>query len=179
MIKKFNELFDSEEMKDQVFSENPSAEIDYLRGDVAKYAKVDYDFRTPDIDSLLAKLINFCHPFLKVFIDANETEEGRIEFHDFDVLIRYDQEEEYHAFILASERYMVVLSIKVNEEDYNTYILVDDQQNPDSILSFEENNITFNQLSDIIKEEFIPAIKKYGFEDILNYNFIRNLEAYN
>lgn len=179
MIKRFNELFDSEEMKDYVLSQDPSAEIDYLAKNYSKYAKVDYKFGIESIDNLLMKVINFHHPFMKAFLDANETEEGKLEFSDFDLLIRYDDTENYQAFILASERFMLVLGIRVVGEKFDVYLLLDDAEDEDKILSFEEKNITFNEVVNIISQEYISAIKEYGFSELLNYFSIRNQEAYN
>ena len=180
MIKKFNELFDSPEMKDFVLSEDPSAEIDFLRKDYKKYAKVDWDFKEQDIKSFLNKLIEYKQPFFSVFLDADDKENGVLEFEDFDVVVRYDEAEDTYAFIIADERFMLVLQVKIMGEKYDITLLLDDlEADEDELYVYEEKGITFNQVFDIIGRQYVIAIDQCGFTDILNYNHIQNLQTYN
>lgn len=177
-IKRFNELYDSEEIKDLVFSTDPSAEIDYLTKNYSKYTKVDY---TPDkktIENLLLKIVNYRYPFMSVFLQADREPNGIIETEDFNIMVRYDDEHKYHAFILADDRHMIILSIRVNKEDYDAMLAVYDIET-EEVENFEENNLTFDDIVSIIENEYISTIKEYGFEDVLGYNYIIKLQAYN
>lgn len=177
-IKKFNELFDSEEIKDLVFSTDPSAEIDYLSKNYSKYTKVDY---TPDkktIENLLLKIVNYRYPFMSVFLQADREPNGIIETEDFNIMIRYDEEHNYHAFILADENYMIILSIRVNDTNYDAMLAIYDVETQE-VENFEENNITFEDVVNIIENEYISTIKEYGFEEVLGYNYIIKLQSYN
>lgn len=178
MIKKFNELFDSEETKDLVFSSDPKAEIDYLSKNLGKYTKVDYDPNKNTIESMISKVL-YKFSFMSVFLDADKTENGYIEFGDFDVLIRFDEESKYHAFIIADSRYMLILSIRINKNNYDLILSLYDSELPNEIQNFQENDITFDDVLNIIGDEYISTITDLGFEKILGYNSNLNLQTYN
>lgn len=178
IIKKFNELFDSEEVKDNTFSEDPKAEIDFLSKNFGKYAKIDYNPDENTIGKLMDKISYKCS-FMSVFLDADKTENGVIDFGDFDVLVRFNEDEKYHAFIIADSRYMLVLSIRTNNNNYDLIISLYDSEFPDEIQSFNQSNITFERVISIIKNEYTSVIEDLDFDKVLGYNFNLNFQKYN
>jgi hypothetical protein len=165
-IKKFNEFFDNEVLKGQ-------HEIDWLRKDISHSFtnKIDYDFKTEDINNLINKITADAHPFLMAFDEANQTESGEMKFKDFKIYLKYDREEKYWNFMAESDKYLIILGIKINSmSSYDAYVYVDDIKSKDIVKTFEEEGATYNDLVDIISDVYVKEAKEYGFGELFGHD---------
>lgn len=167
-LKKFNEFFDSEELRD-----NPENELMKLTGDMS-YSfgkKIDYDFKTENIGNFITKISDTHFAFMRAFSDATMEEGGEIKFNNFSVFTRYDEEEGYYNFTAKSDDYFLVLGLKINSmNDYDVYVYVDDIKDEESLETFEEEGVTYMDVVHIITDIYLPQAKKVGFEELLKYN---------
>jgi hypothetical protein len=169
-LKKFNEMFDTEDIKSR-------HEIDFLSGRLKNIGKnVDQNFKDEEAIHFTTKLSMYNFPFFKAFITSGE-EEG-LGFDGFSVHTSDDIH--YNAvYLVTSDKYTVAMCLKINKVDnYNVFIYLDDR---DDLRNTEKNpgvnfdGLTYNQLCDKIKEFFIPFIKQAGFGDLLKYNEEENI----
>ena len=132
-LKKFNEFFDSEELRD-----NPENELMKLTGDMSYNfgKKIDYDFKTENIANFITKISDVHYPFMRAFSDATMEDGGEIKFNNFSVFTRYDEEEGYYNFTAKSDDYFLVLGLKINSmNDYDVYVYIDDVRNKEEVFS--------------------------------------------
>ena len=168
-LKKFNEFFDSEELRDK-----PEHELMKMTGDMSYNfgKKIDYDFKTENIGNFITKISDTHFAFMRAFSDATMEEGGEIKFNNFKVYTKYDEDEDYYNFIVESKTHLVVLGIKINSmNNYDAYVYVDDISNKEEIETFEELGVTYMDVISIINEVYLPQIKELGLQELINYNF--------
>ena len=167
-LKKFNEFFDSEELRDE-----PEHELMKMTGDISYNfgKKIDYDFKTENIGNFITKISDTHFAFMRAFSDASNKEGGEIKFSNFVVFSSYDEEEGYYNFTAKSDDYFLVLGLKINSmNDYDVYVYVDDIRDEESLETFEEEGVTYMDIVHIITDIYLPQAKKLGFEELLKYN---------
>lgn len=163
-IKRFFEIFDTEDIKSR-------HEIDWLSGKLSNIGKnVDHNFKDETIGRFITKISQYNYPFFMQFDKADR--EGQLDFGDFKIYTNYDEEDKHWAFVAASDKYMVVLGIKINSvNNYDIYIYFDDVESPDDeekSPGSEYQGITYAELITLIKEMYIPFLIDAGFEDLLD-----------
>lgn len=168
-LKKFNEFFDSEELRD-----DPENELMKLTGDMSYNfgKKIDYDFKTENIANFITKMSDIHFPFMRAFSDATISDSGEISFGNFKLYTKYDEDEKYYNFIVESKTHLLILGVKINDmNDYDVYVYIDDVRNKEEIETFEENGVTYMDIVDIITDIYLPKAKELGLEKIVSYNF--------
>jgi hypothetical protein len=168
-LKKFNELFDTKELRDQ-----PEHELIKLTGDTSHSFgdKIDYDFKTENIGNFITKISDVHYPFMMAFSDATNKEGGEIKFGNFKLYTKYDEDEDYYNFIVESKTHLVVLGIKINSmNNSDAYVYVDDISDKEEIETFEELGVTYMDVISIINEVYLPQIKELGLQELIKYNF--------
>lgn len=172
MIKKFNEYFDTEELK-------INNEIDLLSGKLNPKALVNIEDNV-DTKTQLMDIIIYKYPFFELCLDPNNKYAGvgRYEFMDPDKAI---------AFYFKNETWMVQMVIqKLSNKKYNLIFIrkgVDLEITPTNVvqlgvpsLDYEEDKLyieTYDDLNIIevwhhIEMSFIPTLKNTGFSAIIN-----------
>jgi len=168
-IKKFNELFDTEELRD-----SPENELIKLTGD-SSYSfgkKIDYDFKTENIGNFITKISDVHYPFMRAFSDATISDTGDIKFGNFKVYTKYDEDGKYYNLISESKTHLLILGIKINAmNNYDIYVYVDDISNKEELETFEEQGVTYMDVISIIDEIYLPKAKELGLQELINYNF--------
>lgn len=167
-IKRFFELFDTDDMKSQ-------HEIDYLSGNFKNLGsqKVERDFKNEDIGRFIRKMVDWNFPFFKAFEDAVQEDSAQLDLDGFSVYISRG-DDDYWSFVAHSKEYTTVFGLKVNKvNNYDIYIYLDkadamDDENQSP--GFEMNGLDYRGVIEKINGIFIPFIKQAGFEKLLNYN---------
>lgn len=156
-IKKFNELFDTDELKSQ-------HEIDFLQGkDILQDINIPIDFKNEPMSYLMHKLAKFNFPFLGIFF---ENPEG-YKFKDCEISIS-DMEDGFWIFVIKSGKKIVSIGLKINKtSDYNIFIYTENGTK-ESENGVEFNNLNYREIVNIIKNEYIPILAN-NFDDILTY----------
>ena len=168
-LKKFNELFDTEELRD-----SPENELMKLTGDTSHSfgKKIDYDFKTENIGNFITKISDVHYPFMRAFSDASVSDSGEIKFNNFKVYTKYDEDEDYYNFISESKTHLLILGIKINSmNNYDAYVYVDDISNKEEIETFEEQGVTYMDVIDIINQIYLPKVKELGLQELIKYNY--------
>ena len=165
-IRKFNELFDNEDLK-------ASHEIDYLKGKFKKIS-IDSNFKSESMMKFIAKLSNIHYPMFSAFDDANKEEDGIIELGNAEILCDYDELEDIWTLVARSESHSVLFGIKVhkvNSYDLFLYFYTNGTESEDEISNpvFEYFNITYTRIIEIIRAVYIPLLKEAGFTELINY----------
>ena len=163
-IKKFFEFFDDEDLKAR-------HEIDYLTGEIKNYAKkIDNNFKDESIENLLSKL-TYTFPFMFAFLKASNSNEGELKFSNFKVLVKHHPEDKFYNFIATDETIMVVLGIRIlNNNKYDVYVLVDDINDEDSRI-IEEHEVSYQELCYLISNPYIQSLIDVDFYDLVRYKF--------
>lgn len=166
-IKRFFELFDTSDIKDQ-------NEIDYLSGnfkDIGK--KIDYDFQMETIGNFLVKISDYHFPFFRAFIKASKEGDGDLDIDNFFIYTN-TTDDKFYTFCAESENYRVTFGIKINKtNNYDVFIYLDDFSSPDDPSKnpgVDFTGITYTDLVSNIKRFYIPCLKKGGFSKLLDYN---------
>lgn len=167
-IKKFFELFDTEDLK----AEN---EIDYISGNFKDLGKnIDSNFKNETIVKFLSKLSNYHFPFFDVFLDPIPR------FPGFEIYTSFD--EGYHILGIESEDYRVVFGVKIDQVNkYDVFVYLHNEDFPDDeekSPGYEYDSLTIDKLVEVISNEYIPYLMEAGFDSIINYN-IDNLTVNN
>ena len=165
-IKKFNEFFDNDTLKGQ-------HEIDWLKKDISHSFtnKIDFDFKKEDINNFINKITGNSHPFLMAFDEANASESGEMKFKDFKVYIKYNKDEDIWNFMSESDKYLMILGVKINSmNSYDIYVYVDDNEKKDILRTYEEEKATYDDVVNIIDDVYIKLAKEFGFEELLGYD---------
>jgi hypothetical protein len=159
-IKKFNELFDTEELKSNF-------EIKYLQGKtediLADMSKV---INTEDetIYYLMQKLIKFKFPFFSAFFD--HIKDG-IEFETFELGIT-QMDGEWIFTVKSDNTNVVSLGIIINaKNDYNVFIAYGDV---DDLKGYEYKSLDIEDFSKVIDEVYIPTLMDYNYSEFVDYN---------
>lgn len=163
-IKKFFEMFDTEDIKSR-------HEIDWLSGNLSSIGKkIDHNFKDETIGKFVTKISQHNYPFFMQFDKADI--EGQLDFGDFKIYTNYDESDKHWGFIAASDKYMVVFGIKINSvNNYDIYIYFDDAESPDDEQKSpgsEFKGITYDEVVGLIKELYIPFLIDAGFEELLD-----------
>ena len=149
-LKKFNEMFDSDDIKSQ-------NEIGFLTGDIKK--ELSRSSRGSEtIENVISKLVSFQFPFFDAFEDD-------IEFDTFDKSVSQDQE---NCWIFTTENEIATLSfgLKVNElNNYDVFFLIEDDEEH----GYEYKGLDYSSLVNTIEEEYIPFLVNYEFGDLVSY----------
>jgi hypothetical protein len=168
-LKKFNEFFDTEELKSR-------HEIDYLSGNIKKLIgkKVEWNFKDENISNLISKMADLHLPFLRAFVEADGMENSKMSFDTFDIMVRYDDESKFYNFLVMSGATMLVLGLRIKSmNNYDIYVYLDSENDVDSLKVFEENNVTYDDVVSIIKDLYIPELVDCGFDKLLDYDYER------
>lgn len=165
-IKKFNELFDDEDLK-------ASHEIDYISGKFKKF-KIDTDFKGESMMKFIAKLANIHYPMFTAFDDANKQEDGILDVGKAEVFCDYDEADDTWALVARSEVHSVVFGIKIHAvNNYDLFLYFDTQgTEPDDEVSnpgFEYEGIDYKRILELIEGVYIPFLKEAGFTELINY----------
>lgn len=166
-IRRFLELFDTEEMK-------AKHEIDHLRGNLMGIGKeIDYNFKDESIGKFIQKISSYHYHFLLAFEQSVKEESGELEIDGFKVYVSHDEGTDYWALVTSSERYTVGFGIKINRvNNYDIFIYMDDESNledDDKNPGVEYDELTYAEILPIIKEIYIPFITEAGFGKLLEY----------
>lgn len=151
-IKKFNELFDSDDIKSQ-------HEVEFLQGkNILKDINIPIDFKNESISYLLHKLAKFDFPFLSIFFDNPDGV-----FRNYETSIM-SMDDGYWMFSIKSDDEITVsIGIKVNKtSDYDVFVYSSDDD------GMEYKDLDYKELCDVIKDVYIPMLINNDF-DILNY----------
>ena len=164
-LKKFNELFDTDDLKSR-------SEIDYLSGNLSHLGKkLDHNFKDEGMIDLLHKISNYHYPFFELFEELY-LNGGSIKFDEFEAYISHGEETNDHCVLVAkSPEFIVALGLKINSvNNYDAFIYFDDVEFPDD----EDKNpgsdfegLSFTELMAEIKEVYINFIKDAGFDELL------------
>lgn len=164
-LKKFNEFFDTEELK-------AKHEIDYLTGNIKNLIgkKVEWNFKDENISNLVCKMADLHLPFMRAFVEADGMEDSKMSFSNFDIMVRYDDESKFYNFLVKSENSILVLGIRIESMNrYDVYVYMD-SENEEDLKVFEEKNVTYNEVVDIIKDLYMPELVDLGFTELLDYD---------
>lgn len=163
-IKKFNEFFDTEDLRDQ-------HEIEYLTGKIRDYAKtIDYNFKDTTIENFISK-ITFTFPFMVAFTEASTGKTGEKKFSNFKVSIKYIEDDDFYNFLVTDDTRMISLGVRLLQDNkYDVFIVVDDLREEDSKV-FEESGVSYEDLCSIIANLFIPSVMEFDFDALISYKF--------
>ncbi len=170
-IKRFFELFDTDDIKSQ-------HEIDYISGSFRNLdhwtnKKVDRDFKSEDIGRFMRKITDWHFPFFKAFEDAVQEDSGELQLDGFKAYISRG-DDDFWSLVIHSEKYAVIFGIKVNEvNNYDIYIYLDDAdalKDEKKSPGFEFDGVDYNTVVEKIKVIYISFIKEAGFEKLFSYN---------
>lgn len=161
-VKKFNELFDSEDIKSH-------HEIDYLSGKVDKILKnISYpiNFKNDSISYLISKISRYNFPFFDVFFSHPDG----YNFKDFSSRISYLEEDDTWFFVTEKEDGVIIsLGIKINKTNNYEAIIYAEGTDEDPI-GYEYTGLSYNGLMEVIKEMYIPILIDNEMSEILDYN---------
>lgn len=157
-IKKFNELFDSEELKSH-------HELDILQGkNILKDINMPIDFKNESIAYLMHKLAKFNFPFLGIFFDNPDG----IKFKNCETGVA-DLGDGFWMFGVESGKRVVSIGLRVNQtNDYDIFVYTEDGTE-EGEGGLEYDNLTYKEIVEIIKDEYIPMLINNDFGDILRY----------
>ena len=157
-IKKFNELFDTDDLKAQ-------HENDYLRGQMTNIIRnmTSIDLKNDDISRLLHRIIRE-EPFFAAF-------EDEVTGYGFDSDLYYNEEYDFYLLNVSSDissedATAVSLGIKINSiNNYNVFVYVDEDSE-----DYGYDNLTFQQLIQFINTDYKKILIELGLGDLLEYN---------
>lgn len=159
-IKKFNELFDTEELKS-------NHEIKYLQGrtnDILSDMSKVINSEDETIYYLMQKLIKFKFPFFSAFFD--HIKEG-IEFDTFEVGVT-QMDGEWIFTVKSDDTNVVSIGIVINQKNnYNIFIAYGDLED---LNGYEYVSINTDDLIEVIEEVYTPLLVDYGYNEFLEYN---------
>jgi hypothetical protein len=158
-IKKYNELFDSEDVKS-------NHEIKFLQGrtdDILRDMSKVINTSDETIYYLIQKLIKFKFPFLSAFFD--HIKDG-IEFKTFEVGIT-KMDDEWIFTTKSNDSNVVSFGITIHQKNnYDVFIAYGDI---DDLDGYEYKSMDIDSLSEVIDEIYIPQLEKYGYTELLEY----------
>jgi hypothetical protein len=169
-LRKFNELFDSEELKNAL-------ELDQLQGklnpeDLVKGGKLMTFSNNPTHEERLNRTfykLTWKYPLFNI---CNQKTSDNY-------AIVSDEFNNDH-FIFKNDKNVVVFSIANNEHDTNSYSIIItsekvDTANPDAREDDYEpyadyEDVSINEVYEIIKKDLIPLLKEGEFYDVLDFH---------
>lgn len=162
-VKKFNEFFDTKELKD-IHGESPIV--------------INKNFLKENIHKFITKISKINFPFMAAFDEAHK-KEGKLDLNGLTVSIDFDKIMDRWNFIIEDEKYKLTLGIVINSiSNYNVFIDLDDQQT-ENIRKVSRFNLNYEELINILNKFYITTIEKYGFENLLKYNRQEYISKYN
>ena len=169
-LKKFNELFDSEELRDF-----PEHEIAKLSGDYSHIIDPTIPmitFKDDTIVNFISKVSYAKFPFFKAFLDATDEDGGELNFDGFKVGMKYDEEEKYYNLIAFSESHLLVIGVKIITHDkYDVFIYSDNLDDEEYFKDFEAQGVNINEFFNIIHDVYLPELQEIGFSELSHYNY--------
>lgn len=169
-LKRFNELFDSDELRD-----NPEHEITKLTGDYSHLLDPTVPmitFKDDNIVNFLSKVSYVMFPFFKAFIDATNEDKGELEFSNFKVGMKYDEQEKYYNLLAFSEEHLLVIGLKIISHDkYDIFIYSDNLNDEEYFKDFEAKEVNINEFCNIVHDVYLPELKEVGFIELSDYNY--------
>jgi len=168
-LKRFNELFDTEDLKMQ-------NEIDYLTGAIDK-KELSRNIMSDKSAQSIYNLLEYKFPFFKECTNDNNPYTG----------LMADEKQSYYVFYFKNETWFIGLAVKptgnhlydinlirkgVNltitpGNSFHFYTpIVDYDPNKTVAIVFE--NLTIEQIYEHVEKHFIPMMKKTGFKYLLN-----------
>lgn len=171
-LKKFNELFDTEELKDQL-------EIDQLQGKLdpknlikgGNLITFNGDGNEP-LEKLFYKL-TWKYPLFNIC--------NRDDSNDYAIIV--DRESSGVHFVLRNKSHVIVFSIKnISPHKYDILVTFEKMNTEFVEPMTEYHNVGINDIYDIIESDLIPSLKEGGFNDVLDFqkreqskiNFLKN-----
>lgn len=154
-IKRFNELFDTEDLRN-------AHEVNYLKGDINKIIgdMEPIDFNSDNIVRLIDRISREI-PFFVAFKDE-------VSGYGFSTDMGFLEEIDSYIFNVMSEKdYSIVVSllIKINSiNNYDAYVI--DEEKDD----YGYNGLNYRQLVDFINDDYRKILIELGFNDLLEYN---------
>jgi hypothetical protein len=163
-LKKFNELFDDENLKGQ-------NEIDYLTGNIYKNIKNNIDrFDNDNIAKFVSRLSEITLPFFKAFVDAGKFENGNMKLQDNSVVYA-TQNNDWYFLVVEKKDNFLSFEVKINSlNDYDIRITSISVTNEDFSGTCECFNLTFDDIRYLIVDVYLPCLENLGFNSLLNYN---------
>lgn len=166
---KLNELFDDEFQKNL----NP----DLSKDDITDQ-DIDTNFRNPV--SIFFKKLRYFIPVLSKCIDSED--ENHFVIHKNDVFLFIIRNESFHVSISIYFREMskIDMCILYQKSDYRGDVIIKDITSGDTEYCYLEDfdNIIIDETIDILKNKFLPLLKRLGFtEDYFsnkNINIVRS-----
>lgn len=166
-IKKFFELFDTEELKSE-------HEIDYLTGKLNNLAKTSDTLKIKEetIGKFIAKTSSFHFPFFDQFLKSINSKDNYLKFDNCKIKLVLT-EDQYWTFVTESidGSEAVALGLKINKiNDYDAFIITDQDSNGKEYgdaEGIEYTNLSYDELIRVIKNVYIPALIEFNFEDLI------------
>lgn len=152
-IKRFNELFDTEDLKSE-------HEVDYLKGDINKIigSMKPIDFENDNIVRLIDRIIREV-PFFAAFKDE-------VSGYGYIADIRQIEELNSYTFNVVSEKdssLSASLLIKINSmNSYDAYVVADEANGHDGL--------DYSELIQFINTDYKKILVELGLDDIMDYN---------
>ena len=156
-IKKFNELFDNDDLKSKL-------EIPYLQGNLDKKELVRsaIPFKGRELFNFFNNSLVKKFPFFDYCFDENTR---RIYGCNED-----PNEKNCHHYYFKNEKIFVIFSVVMwDDNDYDCNILVRDPEDSDIIVYEQEyNECSIDKIIDIVKSDLIPHLIESGFGDLMS-----------
>lgn len=163
-IKKFFELFDTEELKSE-------HEVDYLTGKLTNLIKTSnyHKIKEETIAKFISKTSSFHFPFFDQFLKSKG---DYLKFDDLKIKLVLT-EDQYWTFVTESldGSEAVALGVKINKiNDYDAFIITDQNSNGKEYgdaEGMEYSNLSYDELIDVIKNVYIPALIEFNFGSLI------------
>jgi hypothetical protein len=169
-IKKFNELFDTEDLKNR-------HEIPFLTGELQKsLTKIDNNFRDDNIENLTSKL-QYKFPFFSAYIEAANSNSGEKKFSNFKALMKNDDKNGYYYYVASNDYEFVTIGVKIISN--NLYDVVAAHEDGDYERHMDEKGLSFDELCEVVRQVFIESLMGAGFTDLISYNYQNVLSRIN
>ncbi len=171
-IKKFNELFDTEDLKSK-------HEIDYLRGDFKKIIGTkELDLKNENIYHLISKMSRFNLPFMSAFMtdDLENVVEG------MSLKITKSPEDDYYVFGAEDDYNLVAIGIAPNSPKYGRYkmfVFAEDKSELEDPTVYEYEDLSYQELIEYMKELYIPALYDFQLGQLVEFNKGHNIDLEN
>jgi hypothetical protein len=168
-IKSFNEFFDNEDLKGQ-------HEIDYLTGNLLKGIGKNIDKMDNDnISKFISRMATINFPFFEVFLKASSGVYGdnRLVLPD-GVQVFITSDGEYYNLIAESKDKVKYLIFSINIKGMNNYdvdITVIDNSNNENEGYGNYENLTFDDVKELIIDVYLPSIDNLEFFELSKFNF--------
>jgi len=167
---KLNELFDDE------FQKNLNQDLS--KDDISDQ-DIDTNFRSP-VAGFFKKLRYFI-PVLNKCIDFEDENHFVIQKNDVFLFIIRNGSYHVSVSIYFREKSKVDLCILYQESDYRGDVIIKDITTGDTEYCYltDFDNVTIEETIDILKNNFLPLLKRLGFNEDYSSNKNKNIERFN